>query len=233
MSTSYQETTQSPANPDQSPTENTTIMNTSAVETTRNSSVERTGVNSLNDYWLYLRSFFRSGLDVASLLPSSRWTARAMLSGIDFDNCKTILELGAGTGAVTAELLSTVKRRTRTVIVERDPEFYARLKQRFPTAEIIREDALDLPGVMQKYEIGRVDHILSTLPLNWFSPADQERLLKDICQTLRPQGSFRQLTHLPWAHHGVLQQHFTSVSSKMTWRNLPPSCCYICRQPRG
>ena len=215
------------------PAENPSIMESSTLTSTSQQPAQHSAANSLSDYGLYLRSFFRSGLDVASLLPSSRWTARAMLAGINFDQSKTILELGAGTGAVTAELLSRAKRRNRTIILERDSEFCARLKQRFPRAEILQEDALDLPRIMQQYEVGRVDHIISTLPLNWLSAPDQGGLLRAICQSLRPNGSFRQLTHLPWAHRSLLKQLFSSVQTSFTWRNLPPACSYVCRQPRS
>jgi len=188
--------------------------------------------SSLLDCWIYLRSFFRSTQDVASLVPSSRWTAKAMLQGISFDSGQTIVELGAGTGAVTALLLQATKGRGRTLIVERDPDFYKRLKDRFPEAEILAADAVELQPLLTAHGIQKIDHVISTLPINWLTSEDQNRLLECVCRNLDPEGTFRQLTHVPWFNQELFQRHFASVECPIVFRNLPPAGCYICRHPR-
>jgi phospholipid N-methyltransferase len=187
--------------------------------------------NSLHDYWLYLKSFAKHGLKIASLAPSSHWVAQCMLRGIDFDNCEVVIELGAGTGAVTASLVKASQGRCRTIIVERDLEFFKRLKERFPAAEIVAGDALKLPQILKKRGIDKIDHVLSTLPINWLPDEQRIDLLSNICQHLDAEGSFRQLTHLPWAREAIFQQYFASVTCPIVLRNLPPAGCYVCRSP--
>lgn len=75
----------------------------------------------VSDEWLLFTIFFRQGPRIGSLIPSSRWIAREMLKGIDFSDARCIVELGAGTGPVTAELLQHAVAKCKTVIVERDP----------------------------------------------------------------------------------------------------------------
>src|SRR5829696_6619468 len=56
------------------------------------------------DWWLMVKAFFRQGKRVASFAPSSRSMARKLLDGIDWTATKTIVELGAGTGPITAAM---------------------------------------------------------------------------------------------------------------------------------
>ena len=187
--------------------------------------------NSLHDYWLYLRSFVRRGLNVASLVPSSRWTAQQMLHGIDFKRAEVVVELGAGTGAVTASLLKASRGYCRAIIVERDAAFCERLAERFPHAEIVAGDALELPEMLNRLEVSQIDHVLSTLPINWLPAEQRDHFFKSICRYLRVEGSFRQLTHMPWVQRSVFRKHFADVSCPLVLRNLPPAGCYVCREP--
>jgi phospholipid N-methyltransferase len=195
---------------------------------------EQAGVaepSSLQDYWLYLRSFVTQGANIASLVPSSYWTAQSMLKNIAFEKCNIVMELGAGTGAVTASLLQAAQGKCRAIIVEREPAFCERLAERFPGAEIVEGDALKFPSILHRLGIDRVDHFVSTLPINWLPPNQRTKLLANICGHLEPEGSFRQLTHLPWSQRDIYMQHFASVSCPIIWRNLPPAGCYICSKP--
>ena len=187
--------------------------------------------SSLQDYWLYLRSFVSRGTKVASLFPSSRWTAQSMVRGIDFEKSQIVIELGAGTGAVSASLLQASHGKCRAIIVEREPAFCERLAERFPRAEIVAGDALKLPHILSRLRIDTIDHVLSTLPINWLPPEQRTKLLENICRHLHPQGTFRQLTHLPGVHRAVYSQHFATVRCPIVWRNLPPAGCFICSEP--
>ena len=186
-----------------------------------------------HDYWLYMRSFVTQGKKIASLFPSSRWAAQSMIDGINFDECETVIELGAGTGAVTALLLQAARGKCRAIIVERNPVFCERLAERFPSAEIVAGDALKLTNILKRLKIRTIDHVLSTLPINWFPAQQRTAFLATICQHLQSEGSFRQLSHLPWSQRALYAQHFAAVSCPIEWRNLPPAGCYICREPRS
>ena len=53
---------------------------------------------------LFFGKFLRHGTGISSITPTSRTLARAMLDGIDFDRASVIVELGAGTGAITEQI---------------------------------------------------------------------------------------------------------------------------------
>jgi phospholipid N-methyltransferase len=181
---------------------------------------------------LFLGKFFRHGTTIGAVTPSSRWLARAMLDGIDWRAARCVVELGAGTGAVTAELLRRAGGACRVLIVERDADFCGHLKRQFPAAEVALADARDLERLLAERQITQVDHVLCGLALPWFSPADRHTILDGSRRRLHPGGSFRQLTYMPWVHTRVYARYFGQVGFRFVWRNLPPGGCYVCRCPR-
>src|SRR5262249_34321890 len=149
------------------------------------------------DWLLFFKKFLRHGRAIASFVPSSVWLARALVEGIDFSRCRCVVELGAGTGPITAELLRHAPPGCRCLIVERDPDFCARLRERFPQAEIVQADAVALEELLAARGIERIDHVLCGLPLPSFTEAARDTVLDVVQRHLAPEGTFRQLTHMP------------------------------------
>ena len=185
----------------------------------------------MSDEWLLFTKFCQQGPRIGSVIPSSRWVAREMLKGIDFSTARCVVELGAGTGPVTAELLQRAGARCRTVIVERDPDLCTRLRERFPGAEVTEADALDLDWILDRREIEAVDHIVCGLTLAWFSPEDQHTILDTSRRRLRPDGSFRQVTYMPRIHLPLYRRYFDDVQAHFVLRNVPPASVYVCNHP--
>jgi phospholipid N-methyltransferase len=181
------------------------------------------------DWWLFFTKFLRHGRAIASFMPSSPWLAHALVRDIDFSGARCVVELGAGTGPVTAALLGRNGGSCRTLIVERDPDFCRLLRQKFPRAEIVQADAGDLEQLLADRGISAIDHCLCGLPLPSFAPAERDRILKVVRDRLAPQGTFRQLTVMPGVYYLLYRRYFTEVNFQMVWRNLPPAGFYICR----
>ncbi len=185
------------------------------------------------DWWLMLRAFWRHGRRVASFAPSSRVMARAMLRGIDFDSARCVVELGAGTGPITAELAPRLRPGTTFVAVELDPVLCARLKARFPHLDVVQADAAHLGDLLAERGVRQVDHVLSGLPLPSF-PADQrDAVLATAARVLSPAGSFRQLTVMPLVYLPLYRRYFDDVRFRFVAANLPPGGVYVCRGYRG
>ena len=185
------------------------------------------------DWWLFLTKFFRHGTTIGAVAPSSPWLARRFVENIDFTRTQCVVELGAGTGSITAELLHQAGDRCRAIIVERDPDFCACLRRRFPTADIAEADARDLEQILDARQIQRVDHVLCGLALPWFARPDRHRILDTVRQRLTPEGSFRQLTYMPWLHTREYRRYFEKVGFRFVFRNLPPGGFYVCTHPRS
>jgi phosphatidylethanolamine/phosphatidyl-N-methylethanolamine N-methyltransferase len=183
----------------------------------------------MGDLWLVLRKFASNARSVATLAPSSRFLARATVRGIDWSNTKCVVELGAGTGPITAELVKAAPPHVQLIINEFDPDFCRVLRQKFPAADIVEGDARRLGEVLVERGITQVDHVLSGLPLTHFPPGDRDVVLDQVGQVLSPDGEFRQLTTAPWLYRRLYRRYFREVSFKLVVRNFPPGGVYYCR----
>ncbi len=184
------------------------------------------------DWWLMLRKFVKHGTAVASFSPSSRFLARSICKGIDYDRAECIVELGAGTGSVTQELVDHVRPHTKLVIVELDPDFCTRLRGRFPHADIVEGDAARMDELLRERGITQVDHVVSGLPLPSFPAAVRDAIIASAARSLAPGGTFRQLTVLPWVYRRLYKRYFADVSFALVPLNLPPAGVYVCRDYR-
>jgi phosphatidylethanolamine/phosphatidyl-N-methylethanolamine N-methyltransferase len=87
---------------------------------------------------LFFRHWLRHPLEIGAFLPSSAAIGRAMAKAVAFDRPGMVLELGGGTGAVTASLLDTGCAPDRLIVVEREPALAATLRRRFKKPEIVQ-----------------------------------------------------------------------------------------------
>ncbi len=183
------------------------------------------------DWWLMIRKFFQHGTTIASFAPSSRFLARKILKGIDYESARCIVELGAGTGPITKELVSRVRPHTRLVIVERDPDFCKRLRTRFayaPNAEIIEGDAAHIDQLLADRGITHVDHIVSGLPLPSFPAEVRDAIIASSARALGEHGTFRQLTYMPLVYWQFYRGYFEDVQFQLVPLNIPPAGVYVC-----
>jgi phospholipid N-methyltransferase len=180
------------------------------------------------DWWLMLTKFLKQGRSIASFAPSSRFMARSILKGIDFDRAKCIVELGAGTGPITAELVKRIKPHTKLLTIELDPDMAARLKARFPMVDVVNGDACQFDKLLAERGFPNVDHVISGLPLPSFPDELRNGIMSAAARTLAPGGSFRQLTVMPWVYYKLYRRYFDNVQFNFVLRNLPPGGVYVC-----
>jgi phospholipid N-methyltransferase len=183
----------------------------------------------MSDLWLVLRKFVTNAKTVATVAPSSRALSRAILRGIDWANTKAVVELGAGTGPITAELVKVVPPQVRVVVNEFLPDFCAALREKFPGLDVAEGDARRLTDMLAERNLSRVDYVLSGLPLTHFAPADRDAVIDQCGRLLGPAGEFRQLTTAPWVYRGLYRRYFREVTFRLVVWNLPPGGVYYCR----
>ncbi|MBO0698478.1 MAG: NAD-binding protein [Zavarzinella sp.] len=181
------------------------------------------------DWWLMLRKFVSHGTSIAAFSPSSRFLARSMVRGIDWAKTKTVVELGAGTGPITRELVKAAPAHAKLVIVERDPDFCRVLRAKFPTQDVVEGDACRLDEILAHRGIAKADHVISGLPLPSFPPALRDSIIRMSAKVLGPDGEFRQITNMPWVYLKMYRGYFRDVSFRLVPLNLPPGGVYFCR----
>jgi phosphatidylethanolamine/phosphatidyl-N-methylethanolamine N-methyltransferase len=183
----------------------------------------------MGDLWLVLRKFVTNARTVATIAPSSRALSAATVRGIDWARAKVVVELGAGTGPITEELVKAAPPGVRLVVNEFLPEFCDALRQKFPDLDIANCDAKRLTEMLAERGIPAVDYVLSGLPVTHFTAADRDVVIDQVGRVMRADGEFRQLTTAPWLYGGVYRRYFRDVSFRLVIWNLPPGGVYCCR----
>jgi phosphatidylethanolamine/phosphatidyl-N-methylethanolamine N-methyltransferase len=188
---------------------------------------------------LFLRQWLRDPRSIAAIAPSGRELARRMAAAVG-RGAKAVVEVGAGTGAVTQALLDGGVPAPGLLVIERNPELAALLARRFPGVEVVEGDAFDLEAVVAgaaAVRPGRVDAVVSGLGLVTLEKGRQRRLLEQAFRVLRPAGRFVQFTYAPILPVGreVLDElGLCSRRAAFSLLNLPPASVYVLtrRRPR-
>jgi ornithine lipid N-methyltransferase len=186
----------------------------------------------MNDFTLFLGKFLRHGTSIASVAPSSRWLSETSVRNIDWEKATSVVELGAGTGPITQVIARRALPTCRVVVVERDPDFARLLRDRFRerrNVDVVEADVSNLTAILAERGIHRVDHVVSGLPVPSFSRALQETLFTSVSKILRVDGTFNQITELPWVYWRFYRRYFRDVRFVFEPRNLPPAGAYFCR----
>ncbi len=183
----------------------------------------------MSDFALFLSKFLRHGTKIASLAPSSRWLSKATVGHVNWEKARVIVELGAGTGPITQAIADRVQPQTRVIVLERDADFAALLRERFgslPNFEVIEGDACDLASMLAERQIDQVDHVISGLPVPSFPKPLQREFFRVIRQILAPDGTYDQITEIAWYYQGLYRKFFTDVRFIFEPRNFPPAGAY-------
>src|SRR4029077_11004133 len=102
---------------------------------------------------------------------------------------------------ITRVIAERARPECRVVIVERDPDFARLLRQRFQdraNLEIVEADVRALAPILADRGISRVDHVISGLPVPSFPVDLQHGLFRAVGTILREEGTYNQITEIPW-----------------------------------
>ncbi len=175
----------------------------------------------------FLRSFLTEPRRVGAILPTSRRTAHAMLAMAPLDRARRVVELGAGTGPITREVVPRLAPDARFLVYELDRELARGLAAELvdPRVEVIADSAArleeDLAGE-------RADVIFSALPFTSLPPAVRSDLLDVSRRALADDGVFVVLQYSPLVER-ELRRRFRAVERRFSPLNVPPAVLYACR----
>lgn len=186
-------------------------------------------------HWTFFRQWLRSPLRTASVVPSSMYLARAMAAALP-NGAERVVELGAGTGAITRGLLERGIRPDRLLILELSPELHAGLVASFPDSPALCGDARRLPELLRSvstFADGRCDAVVSSLGFLAMPPAVAQDILAAAFDCLPADGVLVQYTYGPTCPvPPALMESLDLVAERVgyTLRNLPPATVYRIRR---
>lgn len=184
-------------------------------------------------HWLtFLGQWLRHPRHMASVVPSGRQLAQLMVAALPRD-CHQVIELGAGTGAITDALLRHGISPQALLAVEMNPVLHRLLQRRFPHAHVACGDACQLKSLAEScdaFGLDGVDVVCSSLGLLTMPKNMQHDIMTAAFSMLRPAGVFVQYTYGP--HHPLDDEvrERMGLSCRrfgLAWRNLPPARVYV------
>jgi phospholipid N-methyltransferase len=184
----------------------------------------------LTDRLRFLRAFAANPRQVGAILPTSRLAVRDMLDMADVPAASLVVELGAGTGSQTAEILARMGPDARLVALEIDPRLAKLLQERFddPRLQVVCGSAEHLGEHLGKE---RADVLVCALPFTSLEPGLRRRILESLPGTLAPHGVALVIQYSPLIQ-GELRRLFGSVSRRISPLNVPPAFLFACRLGR-
>jgi phosphatidylethanolamine/phosphatidyl-N-methylethanolamine N-methyltransferase len=180
--------------------------------------------------FLFIRELLRHPAKVGAVWPSSPQLARKMAESVPIDGTGLVVELGAGTGAVTQALLDRGVSAERLLVIERSALFVAHLRRRFPQARVMLADATTLASFLPKDM--KVDTIVSSIPLRSLPEWEAGAVVRQWRAVLSPQGQVVQFTYALRGAFDYRLEGFLRCASRIAWANLPPARVIVFRPQR-
>lgn len=179
------------------------------------------------------KAIFKFG-QVGAVWPSSRFLARAMVPAPRHRGPgSVIVEIGAGTGSLTAEIAKVLDPDAKLILIEMEPDFTPILRKRFPQALTIEGDAQELASHLEAQGIQHVDCVISGLPFTNFPVQLCRNILQEVRSVLGPGGEMVafQYIHSRLLPGGkrffrMLVETFPRVHTRRVFFNIPSANVY-------
>lgn len=166
---------------------------------------------------------------VGTISRSSRWVCESMLSHVNFDTARCIVEFGAGDGPITEQIISQLKGNTQLLSFEVNPRLCEELRANFkdPRVHIINDSAELIGKYLKEHGFEKADYVVSALPFVSLPEDLGDRIMAAAKANLSDEGKFIQLNYslLPRKRY---ESYFGKSTVDFVLRNLPPAFIFAC-----
>jgi len=194
-----------------------------------------TPTSGLASIGLFFKEILANPAPVGAAAPSGPLLGKRMASKVpDLEKGKYVVELGAGTGAITTQLLKSGIHGQQLVSVERSEAMSTHLRTRFPGVKIIQGDASRLKDLLElDHGIQRdsVACIVSGLPLRSLPSKVVKAVLSEARNILPVGGRFIQFTYDIRKSPNPALSEFSRRDTSVVWMNFPPARVDVYEKP--
>jgi phospholipid N-methyltransferase len=201
--------------------------------TDKNSALSELVAHAQGPY-LFLKRSLQNPMQICSLFPSSPFVGRAMTRAIADRPAPHVIELGAGTGAITRQLTRNGVSPSDLTLVEIDAQLGGHLRRTFPQVDVIISPAQELAKIWSERNGPLVGAVVSTLPMRLFSKTLIRSVMRNSLETLAPGGLFVQFTYRqgsPTPMRIVNKLGLTAELYCRVWANFPPAAIWVYQKP--
>ena len=178
----------------------------------------------------FWQSMIESPRRMGAVLPSSQGLVQAIAREVMASQPGHVIELGAGTGAITRALFDLRGEFDSFHVIEQAWRLAEGLRRQFPGLDVRAVCASSLDAI----HVGPVDRvtIVSSLPFRSLRPADRHKILQSLrrqhakCQSLR----FIQYSYggrVPFRGQG---EQLEWSRRQTVWANMPPATVWLLAQ---
>lgn len=178
---------------------------------------------------LFAVNFFKHPMQLGSLVPSSRFLVNNLLSRIDWQRARVIVEYGPGIGNMTQQILKRMHPDAILVAIEMNSEFVQFIERevRDPRLHVVCGSASEVREILARMNLDRADYVISGIPYTTISAPVRRQILTDTHKLLHPEGGFLvyQFTRtvLPY-----LEPIFGKIQQDFEPRNILPARLFYC-----
>lgn len=183
--------------------------------------------------WLFFRRWLANPLEMGSIVPSSPALGRRIAAAVRAGPPGQVLELGAGTGAITYAMLESGITPARLTVIEIVPEMADVLRRTFPEVTVLCGDAWQLPSLLSSDLHGTIGSVVCGIPLVLL-PRQRQAALIEAIERVAPGRGFLHYTYcltspLPTRALGL-------HGERIAWTplNIPPASVWrYSKRPTG
>ena len=182
------------------------------------------------DLLLFARNFIRHPLMLGSIVPSSRFLIRELLTPVAWPRARVIVEYGPGVGGITAEVLRRMRADAVLIAIETNQDFVRHLGETLsdPRLQVVQGSAESVDEILHRCGHARADYIISGIPLGSMPRPLRQRILHKTRDVLAPGGAFLVYQFTTRALPD-LKRIFGYVVRRFEPLNVLPAHLFICQ----
>jgi phospholipid N-methyltransferase len=182
-----------------------------------------------SDIALFARNFFKYPFMLGSVIPSSPFLVKDLMSQVDWDRARVLVEYGPGVGTFTREILRRMRPDAVLVAIELNTDFVEYLSDRVrdPRFRVVQGSAARVRSILAEQNLATADYIISGLPYLNMTDSLRREILQESRLALKAEGSMLLFqytrTLLPY-----LESSFSSVKLNFQLFNILPALIFHC-----